>query len=410
MKRWVKIAVPIVCALCSVVVGAVTRASELPEIRGISQTGGTREIVLASRLLGQDRTLLVRLPRDYETGTDRYPVLFLLDAEWHFNIAAADVELLSECSYATPHPIPELIVVGVVNPDRNRDFTPTSCPVFRNMRFPTSGGAAAFRRFLVEELLPTIDRKYRTHPYRILAGWSLGGLFTIDTLLSDTPVFDSYLAISPSLWWDDEWILKRLGEIPEGADHRKGKQLTVTLGSAEKGSMVEGSTRAFLGRLADHPLDGATVEEVPIEGLGHNYSPKMAYFLGLASFFADWNLPREVRERGLEAIDSYYASLGARYHFEVPVPEDVYGDLGWRLFEAEKRDEAGEVFRAWTTRHPRSPVAMASLGSFYREVGEVAQAVAMLRAAIEAEKESARPRQGFLLDLQRDVDSLTGEE
>jgi len=410
MKRRVRIAVSIICALCSAAVDAAVLASDLPEIRSVSQTGGTREIVLASRVLGQERTLLVRLPRGYETGTRRYPVLFLLDAEWHFNIAAADVELLSECSYATPHPIPELIVVGVVNTDRNRDFTPTNRPVFRNMRFPTSGGAAAFRRFLVEELLPVIDRTYRTHPYRILAGWSLGGLFAVDTLLGDTPVFDSYLAISPSLWWDDDWILKQLGPTAEGPGPGKRKRLTVTLGAAEKGSMVEGSTRAFLNRLADHPLEGATVEEVPIEGLGHNYSPKMAYFLGLATLFDDWILPPEVLEQGLEAVDAYYASLTDRYHFEVPVPEDVYGDLGWKLFEAEKRDEAAVVFRAWATRHPGSPVAIASLGSFYREIGEAPDAVAMLRAAIELEQKSARPRQGFLLDLQRDIDSLTSEE
>jgi predicted alpha/beta superfamily hydrolase len=377
---------------------------------GSGESSAVREISLRSEILGEERKLLVRLPRDYEVVETRYPVLFLLDAEWHFNIAAADVEMLSECSYVKVHPIPQLIVVGLVNVDRNRDFTPTNCPEFNGMRFPTSGGAKRFRRFLIEEALPAIDRSYRTEPYRILAGWSLGGLFTIDTLLSDTPAFDAYLAISPSLWWDGGLTLKKLAAEPARKGLADAKQLTVTLGRAEKETLVANSTNEFMSHLSVHPLANLKSEQVPIEGLGHNYSPKMAYFMGLATIFADWNLPSETLDRGLAAIDAYYASLTARYHFNVPVPEDVYGNLGWKLFEAGSNDESGEVFRTWVERHPQSALAVASLGAFYRESGAREKAIALLRRAVELEQKSDNPRQAFILDLQRDVDALLQED
>jgi tetratricopeptide (TPR) repeat protein len=148
------------------------------------------------------------------------------------------------------------------------------------------------------------------------------------------------------------------------------------------------------------------VEEVPIEGLGHNLAPQMAYFLGLASFFSGWTAPKDVLERGLVAIDAYYDSLSLHYHFDVAVPVDAYGQLGWKLFEAGRKDEAGEVFRTWVARHPHSPLALASLGAFYREMGQSNEALLMLEEALKREEESAVPRQAFMDDLKRDMEAL----
>jgi hypothetical protein len=336
----------------------------------------------------------------------------LLDAEWHFTTAAADVELLSECSYARPHPAPRMIVVGVVNTDRNRDFTPTCRPEQAGMKFPTSGGSARFRRFLIEEALPVVDATFRTRPFRILAGWSLGGLFTVDTLLSETPVFDAYLAVSPSLWWDDGWTLKQLQAGAFGTGPATSRQLVVTLGTAERdrGSMVARATAGFMDHLESHPLAHVDAELVDIEGMGHNFSPKLAYFYGLATIFDDLALPASLYDEGLAAIDAHYAALSERYKFTVDVPEDVYGTLGWRLFEAGRRDEAGQVFRTWAERHPESAVAVASLGSYCRETGETGRAADLFRKAIALEEGAAQPRRDFILDLGRDIDALQAGE
>jgi hypothetical protein len=278
------------------------------------------------------------------------------------------------------------------------------------MKFPTSGGAVDFRRFLVTEVLPLIDRTYRTHPYRVLAGWSLGGLFTIDTLVRQPEAFDAYLAISPSLWWDDELTLDFLSKRGAGVGPNRQKYLVVTLGSEEKKTMVANSTNAFISFLESRPIPNVRVELVPVAGLGHNFSPKMAFFLGLANLFSDWNPPAELNGQGLAAIDAYFAALTERYRFSIPVPEGLYGSAGWKLFENGEPDQARAVFQTWVERHPESPVALASLGALCRELGDTEQAAVLLRRALAAEEKSAQPRQSFIFDLRREIEALPSEE
>jgi predicted alpha/beta superfamily hydrolase len=378
--------------------------------QAVRQACTIQELTVKSEVLNEERTLLVRLPHGYDDGQNRFSVLYVLDADWHFDIAAADVGFLSEVSYVSSHPSPQLIVVGITNRDRNRDFTPTHSAQFRNMRFPTSGGGAAFRRFLTEEVVPLIDDTYRTHPHRILAGWSLGGLFTFDTLLSGASPFSAYLAISPSLWWDDELIPTKLESESERSGPSKPVKLVVTLGAAEDGGLVDRATRRVLANLEARPIPNVSVELVELEGLGHNYSPKMAYFLGLATLFADLRAPAEVRAKGLDAVDAYYAELSLRYGFDIPTPEDIYSGLGWKLFEEGRTDDAAKVFLTWNERHPDSTLAVASLGSFYRETGDPKRAIELMSRAIDLENASAQPRAAFIFDLERDIRLLRNEK
>jgi len=420
MSGTVRVFAPVAIALGLAVVPAGSTA-ETPKERArapkppaysVSTVPGVREIVFRSRILDEERRLLVRLPRGYVDGEGRYPVVVALDAEWHFTTAAADVELLSECSYAAPHPVPPVILVGVVNVDRNRDFTPTHRPDQAGMAFPTSGGAERFRRFLVEEALPIVDDAFRTSPFRILAGWSLGGLFTVETVLSGTPAFDVGLAISPSLWWDDEFTLHRLPDGGYGDGLDPPKRLIVTLDSVERDreTRVARSVAAFAARLDERPLAGLTFESVAIEGMGHNFAPKLAYFYGLATAFSDFNPPARVYDEGLAAVDAYYAALGERYRCNVPVPEDAYGRIAWKLFEAGDVDGAGAVFRAWVERHPRSPVALAAFGSYLRDTGDVERAAGLFREALSRERQAEFPRPEFIRDLTRDLDALATDD
>jgi len=400
----------IVLVASSVAIRSSIISAGTPENEKPPRCTGIHEITIQSQVLDETRVLQVRLPQGYDSGDRRYPVLVVLDSEWHFNLAAADVELLSECSYVQPHLIPQMIIVGITNVDRNRDFTPTHDLEQGRMKFPTSGGAAQFRRFLVDEVLPMVDRTFRTHPYRVLAGWSLGGLFTVDTLLRESKAFDAYLAISPSLWWDDAMTLELLAQRDAGAFPVHPKNLVVTLGSEEKNTMVANSTNEFISHLESHPIRNVAVELVPVEGLGHNFSPKMAFFLGLATLFSDWNPPASLTDQGLAAIDAYFAALTERYHFPIPVPEGLYGSAGWKLFEANQRDEACTVFQTWVERHPESPMALASLGAYYRESGDTRQAAVLLKRALTAEEQSAQPRTSFIFDLRREIEALSPEE
>ncbi len=154
-----------------------------------------------STILGKDRTLLVHTPESYERGKDTYPVLYLLDGDSNFLHTTGITTFQSNNLKG-----PEMIVVGVANTgnSRDRDLTPTALP-----NRPRSGGAARFLSFLKDEVRPLIEGRYRTAPYRILVGHSLGGLFAVHTLTSAPDSFNAYVAISPSLWWDEQRTLRQ---------------------------------------------------------------------------------------------------------------------------------------------------------------------------------------------------------
>ena len=198
-----------------------------------------------SKVLDEDRTVLIALPKGYRHSDARYPVLYVLDGEFFFYQAQAAVQFLSECTYIRTHPIPRMLVVGIVNVDRNRDFTPTHAPVQGELRYPTSGGAEKFLKFVQSELIPLIDDRYRTQPYRVLSGWSFGGLFTVHTYLNSPESFSAYLAISPSLWWEQDSVLERVKDVVADEDSDL-KPLVVTLGAREGGDMDRSVRRGIV--------------------------------------------------------------------------------------------------------------------------------------------------------------------
>ena len=153
---------------------------------------------VASQVLNEDRRILVSKPAGYDDGDSRYPVLYVLDGDTSFNYTTTLTQFL-----ATNRLVPHMLVVAIPNTSRLRDLTPASTTPTAGGQLPQSGGAAEFRTFIANELMPWVEANYRTRPYRILVGHSLGGLFAVDTFVEQPELFNAYLAISPSLWWDN---------------------------------------------------------------------------------------------------------------------------------------------------------------------------------------------------------------
>jgi len=159
------------------------------------------QYVLSSSVLKEERRVSVYLPRGYERAPDAsYDVLYLLDG---------GVNLLhtvgSQYFLAGYRQMPELIIVGIHNTIRDRDFTPSAVK-----DIPESGGANNFRAFIKQELFPFVNKKFRTTDKRYLSGHSYGGLFAIDTLVKSADMFNAYFSFSPSLRWDNDLVLNTL--------------------------------------------------------------------------------------------------------------------------------------------------------------------------------------------------------
>ena len=188
---------------------------------------GTRHRMF-SRVLNEERDYWVYKPEILPGEPKRsYPVLYLLDGDSFFHSVVGFARMFSSSKVSS---LPPCIVVAVLNTDRTRDLTPTSSAAHRDGTVhagdkPEGGGAELFYRFLVEELRPEIEKQLPVDGENYLVGHSYAGLFTLHVLLNHPEAFDTYMALDPSLWWDQGYLMKQAEEVKKS--NFSGKQLYV---------------------------------------------------------------------------------------------------------------------------------------------------------------------------------------
>ncbi|MES2617745.1 MAG: alpha/beta hydrolase-fold protein [Bacteroidota bacterium] len=168
--------------------------------------GQTREI--QSTVLNEKRILNIYLPEGYKADdTTKYSVIYLLDgsADEDFIHVAG---LLQFNMFPWVNRTPKSILVGIANVDRKRDFTFPSTVEKEKQAFPTTGHSEQFITFIEKELQPFIEKNYNTNHSKTIIGQSLGGLLAIEILFKKPTLFNQYLIISPSLWWDNGSLFK----------------------------------------------------------------------------------------------------------------------------------------------------------------------------------------------------------
>jgi predicted alpha/beta superfamily hydrolase len=188
---------------------------------------------IQSSVLQEKRRFYVHVPTSAAgkgAATKRYPVIYLFDADAQFAAATSMMQYLST-NYNTI--CPEMIVVGMLHSDRRKDLTPTHVradpPFLAASAGKTSGGGESFIAFIEKELIPHIDQHYPTLPYKTLIGHSLGGLAVMQIFVHHTRLFNSYICIDPSMWWDKQKLLK---ETKSALEKRNFKGITLYLGIA----------------------------------------------------------------------------------------------------------------------------------------------------------------------------------
>ena len=162
-----------------------------------------------SKVLGEKRVLNVYLPEGYDQGdTIKYPVVYLLDGSADEDFIHT-VGLFQFNTFSWIDRVPKSIVVGIATVDRRRDFTFPSTIESEKKNYPTTGHSDKFISFLENELKPFINSRYKTNLSAMLIGQSLGGLLATEVLLKKPELFNKYLIISPSIWWDNGSLLNQ---------------------------------------------------------------------------------------------------------------------------------------------------------------------------------------------------------
>jgi uncharacterized protein len=195
------------------------------------------KVEVESVILDERRELNIYLPPGYAgNDTVSYPVIYLLDgsADEDFVHVAG---LLQFCNFPWVQTEPEAIIVGIANVDRERDFTFPTTIAADKVRFPTTGSAGDFMAFMESELFPYIAGHYKASEKRTILGQSLGGLMAAEILMEKPELFDRYVIVSPSMWWDGGSVLKL------EPDPRKLGGRSVYIAVGKEGKVMEQGAR-----------------------------------------------------------------------------------------------------------------------------------------------------------------------
>jgi uncharacterized protein len=335
-------------------------------------------ITIRSEILGEDRRVHVQLPAGYETDpVGVYPVLYVLDGEapGPFAYVAGLVGFL-----ASGYQLPPMVVVGIPNTDRTRDLTtPHDGPrwykdilidpdsVLHPNSARNTGGADAFLRFLTEELTPEIERRYRTAPFRVLLGHSLGGLFVTRALLTRPESFHAYVASSPSLSWNDREIVRdarrALATLPDAS-----RFFYMAVGDRDANLLTPSAELASV--LEMHAPPGLRWWYRVNPGETHQSNPVPTYAQGLSTLFADLALPEGFMFTGdLAALEARYASASATYGFRITPPAGFLTFMGTTQLLLGRTDRGIQILERTVELHPQSTDARDALGRALESAG-----------------------------------------
>ncbi|OUJ70027.1 alpha/beta hydrolase-fold protein [Hymenobacter crusticola] len=350
-----------------------------------------------SSVLHEKRTVWVHLPVT-TTPHERFPVLYVLDGERYFTSTVAMTEQLAGRW-------PRLLVVGILNRNRNRDFTPTHVapvPAFVDPAAATvSGGGDAFEQFLQAELLPRIDSLYPTTPYRILSGHSLGGLAVVHTLVTHPDLFNAYLALDPSLWWDHEQTL-RTAEATLPQIHFAPKALFIASaqpllppGLDTLAAQLDRSDYTALYRAVTHLTHTLRRRPTPALHWQAKYYPAeqhgtvqlLGQYDGLKFLFDEYGF-RASRftfqpKADLDsAVVAHFARVSQQMGYPVQPDEQLLNSLGYSYLSRHQPQKALVLFQRNVANYPRSANAYDSLGDAYAQQGNKRQALAAYQQAL----------------------------
>lgn len=336
-----------------------------------------------SDVLNEDRAYWLSLPDSYydESSSHKsYPILVVLDGNIHFKAISSMVNYMSSDLYRN-RKIPEMIVVGIQNVDRRRDYTPDK---IITVRANNTGGGEKFLDFLENELLTLLDQKYRTTSYRLLYGHSLGGLLATHTYMKEKTSFNSFIAVDPSFGtWDSETMDKKLDALTEHSFNRFIYIATANWGKRN----IRNRDRHV--RLYE-ALNSKCKNELPakleyFENEDHSSVPIIAFHNGISAIFKGYGISyRDIES--IEQLTQHYKKLSERLSWDFRPPEYLVNQLGYRMLQSSNpkdQSKALEFFILNVKNYPKSYNSYDSLGEAYELLGDSKKAIENYKKSLE---------------------------
>jgi predicted alpha/beta superfamily hydrolase len=334
---------------------------------------------LQSNILKEKREYWVSLPKSYNKNNyTKYPVLYLLDGDMHsfFQIFAGMVNQMSVDASPT---IPEMIVVGIVSQNRVRDSSPTNSLTqyggTKSQALNITGGAGKFISFIKDELIPTIDLNYRTSDYRLLTGYSFTGLPIIQSLFTTPDTFNAYIAIDPSMWWDNQFMLKQLEPFYQNSSLTRRRLFVATSERVTDIYPKNNYVKQLIEKLNTKPKQGLYFDSITFgQDENHHTMPILSFYKGLRSIFDGYMIDDHARFRPAAELKLHFEKVSNKLGANFYLYEDIINWFGYeRLYNEQfglDIDRAIEFFLLNTEYYPLSANAWDSLGEAYLVKGE----------------------------------------
>ena len=297
-------------------------------------------IDFSSRIMAEDRIIWIKVPASYneQKGTAQsYPVMYVLDGKTAFFPITGVVSFMSEKDHVN-YQIPEMIIVGVDTEKRFRDLTPNASTKQPNgdeaktpeqkLMMKESGGGEKFLKFLQEEVFTYVEKNYRTNPYRLYVGHSLGGLTSTYTFLKHPDIFNAVISIDPSLWWDGAKYVNEAPEFLKKMPTDKMRKYYVSvIDSSNYGGRLQFHTNAIF--TIGKAMEKASLKNVQykvdyIPNTDHSSIPMLSWYNGLLFIFDGYHKSHYDYMNDPDLIESHFKDIESKIGLKMNPPQDIF--------------------------------------------------------------------------------------
>ena len=365
---------------------------------------------IPSAILKAERTIWVHLPEGYKAdGAERYPVIYVLDGKDQFQALVAVIEHLSGENL-----MPKMIVVGILQDDRLAELT-----FGKDMEFPDAEGKGEqFLDYIEKELIPHIDAKFRSAPYRTFVGHSVGGLTVVHTLVHRPQLFNSYISLEGALWWNKHHVVKEAKNVL-GQPSYEGKTLFIAMANhldtkpslqqvrKDKSSDTE-LIRANLELIDDFAKHKGTALR-----LGQQYYPDdshssltlQAEYDALRFIFDNYRLKfssSQLDSPGFDVVrrhTAHYQALAKKMGYRIQPNSAELVKNGYAFLNRKQYERAAYFFQQLEQYYPNDPNTYDCLGDLYSAMGDKPKAVESFRKGLSlGDMKETRDKLGALLN------------
>lgn len=341
-----------------------------------SLTNGIKESSIHSKILDQEREILIFCSEGEPENRNNFPTIYLLDGKENFLLVSGLISNLVRAEL-----LPSLNLVGINNYDYDREYDLSTPANSEDIYFET-GGASDFQRFMIEELFPYISASKTSSDYKVLIGHSFGGSFGLNMINEHPKSFSSAILVDPSIWWNDAELIETLKN-----DQTRYTEMNVYL--SRSGNEQE-NIDLFDKLCALIESDQTRFEKFPEENHISTLAPSIFHgakyvfreYAMLEALYADKNFP-DIKEKIEE--------LSILYNTTIPPKVRAIAPMARNLTNEGKYSESIEILSYLRTYHPDDIMVLNFLGEAYEKSGDLENAKLTYNRSLEIAKSKNSP-------------------